>query len=589
MKRTSFISRLIFAALIAILPGCGEEGGVCQLEQRECSSVCVNLATDPNNCGLCSNACGTAMTCVVGECVPAAAICTLPEERCGESGCVNTQTSAAHCGTCDAACSANADCVTGECAEPLAVMQTSLNDRELDRDLFVLNDVTFQLTKINTATFFASRVIDHVVLPDGSLILVAAETEDVFELYHASPRGGALTKLNPTLVSGGDVLAGLAVSRDGSKVLYRADQDTDGVIDLYAVTLANPGASVKVNGALVTDGSVSRVFEVSADGSRAAYVADQDIDGLDEAFVVDLSTATPGASTKLNPPLVSSSIFELKLSSDGTKVVYRADHDVPGAPQLYVVDVASPGVANRIANPDGADYQADAYLITPDSLAVIYTGGTGFFQESLWRVPLVAPPLDSTLLVDGGEGFSGVRPDLAISDDSVRVYFRKRNEATNLDQVFRVNIAFPDVVTLLSSPDDSVVADTDDFVLSADEQSLVFRTGGDGGEGGNPSRPGTEEPDQNRTLSPALFHVDLTVMTPPTLLSPPPGKSEGIGSRYFATNDRRALYRADHDVPGHSDVYLATVAAPGVVTKVSPPLDRATDSTDVSILSGFRR
>ncbi|MDQ3796578.1 MAG: hypothetical protein M3294_03125 [Pseudomonadota bacterium] len=31
--------------------------------------MCVNVETDPNNCGACGNACGTAQVCQGGQCV----------------------------------------------------------------------------------------------------------------------------------------------------------------------------------------------------------------------------------------------------------------------------------------------------------------------------------------------------------------------------------------------------------------------------------------------------------------------------------------------------------------------------------------
>ena len=54
-------------------------------------------------------------------------------------------------------------------------------------------------------------------------------------------------KLNGELTSGGDVdYKGLQFSPDGSRVLYNADQDTDGVFELYSVSAAG-GEPVKLN------------------------------------------------------------------------------------------------------------------------------------------------------------------------------------------------------------------------------------------------------------------------------------------------------------------------------------------------------
>jgi len=51
-------------------------------------------------------------------------------------------------------------------------------------------------------------------------------------------RGGAApTKLNGTLVSGGDVSVNPRTSPDSSRVVYQADQDADEVFELYSNTL----------------------------------------------------------------------------------------------------------------------------------------------------------------------------------------------------------------------------------------------------------------------------------------------------------------------------------------------------------------
>ena len=56
-------------------------------------------------------------------------------------------------------------------------------------------------------------------------------------------------KLNDPLVPSGDVES-FDISPDGSRVVYRADQDADGVTELYSVPIAGSPVT-KLNGALV--------------------------------------------------------------------------------------------------------------------------------------------------------------------------------------------------------------------------------------------------------------------------------------------------------------------------------------------------
>lgn len=62
------------------------------------------------------------------------------------------------------------------------------------------------------------------------------ETAGVDELFIVPIGGGAVTKLNDPLVSGGDV-SSFQLSSGSRTVLYRADQDTDEVGELYSVSL----------------------------------------------------------------------------------------------------------------------------------------------------------------------------------------------------------------------------------------------------------------------------------------------------------------------------------------------------------------
>ncbi len=73
------------------------------------AGVCTNLGTDPNHCGSCYGACpGTA--CVHGACAP----CPSGTTSCG-NGCVDLQTSAVDCGVCGNVCPTGIACTNGIC------------------------------------------------------------------------------------------------------------------------------------------------------------------------------------------------------------------------------------------------------------------------------------------------------------------------------------------------------------------------------------------------------------------------------------------------------------------------------------------
>src|SRR5262249_43497356 len=95
--------------------------------------------------------------------------------------------------------------------------------------------------------------------PDGSRVMYIADqdTDEVLELYSVPSGGGAGLKLNGSLVLGGNVVSGSAkFNAAGNRVLYTADQNVNEVFELFSVP-ASGGAPTKLNGTLVSGGDVS--------------------------------------------------------------------------------------------------------------------------------------------------------------------------------------------------------------------------------------------------------------------------------------------------------------------------------------------
>jgi len=187
-------------------------------------------------------------------------------------------------------------------------------------DYRFLNRVPFatpgQSTKLNGSV--TDRFIDRFAIrPDSSGVVYEANTDsprnarDGTELYlvpFATP--GVSTKLNGLLVTGGSVQTlfaqSFAIAPDNSSIVYIADETTNGVIDLYRVPFSTPGVSTKLNGPLVAGGFVSPStgdFGITPDSSSVLYIASQTTAGVTELYRVPF--ATPGTSSKLNGPLVA--------------------------------------------------------------------------------------------------------------------------------------------------------------------------------------------------------------------------------------------------------------------------------------------
>src|SRR6185436_17938314 len=150
-------------------------------------------------------------------------------------------------------------------------------------------------------------VASFEVSPDGAQVVYVSDerADEVYELF-VSPADGSQPPLvlNAPLVSGGDVLpvAQSVISSDSSRVVFRADQDTNDVSELFSVPIDGSTVPTKLNGPLVPSGDIIS-FEVSPLADRVVYLADQATDEVLELFSAPIDGSS--APVRLNGALVA--------------------------------------------------------------------------------------------------------------------------------------------------------------------------------------------------------------------------------------------------------------------------------------------
>ncbi|HZY02093.1 MAG TPA: hypothetical protein VFF02_01235, partial [Anaeromyxobacteraceae bacterium] len=108
-SRTTWLAILAGAALAAAVgPGCGPEAPKCPAGQTSCGGVCVDTATDPNNCRFCGVKCPTG-----GSCVGSLCQCPAGQQPCG-GACITLDTNE-NCGACGHACEIPGSVPLGTC------------------------------------------------------------------------------------------------------------------------------------------------------------------------------------------------------------------------------------------------------------------------------------------------------------------------------------------------------------------------------------------------------------------------------------------------------------------------------------------
>lgn len=186
---------------------------------------------------------------------------------------------------------------------------------------------------------------DFLWAPNDSMLAYVADQEidETFELFITLLDGVITgTRVSTTLVSDGDVDTsnGFIWALASTQLIYRADQDSDEVFELYTSTTNGDSstAGVKISGDLVNGGSVDDDFTLSPFGTTVAYVADQESDEVFELYGTTLVDNT--SVLKLSADLdLTRTVFQHRWSVDGTRVFYIADQDIDGVNDAYTTTI----------------------------------------------------------------------------------------------------------------------------------------------------------------------------------------------------------------------------------------------------------
>jgi hypothetical protein len=131
----------------------------------------------------------------------------------------------------------------------------------------------------------------YATTPDGVnvVFVIRPDSGEAYEMFSIPIEGplGAEIKLNLPLASGGNVSTWITTSPNSQWLIYTAEIENAGTIDLYAVPVMGPAnESIKINPALVAGGNVSELANrISPGGNWIAYLADQETDGMQELYL----------------------------------------------------------------------------------------------------------------------------------------------------------------------------------------------------------------------------------------------------------------------------------------------------------------
>ncbi|MFN8442094.1 MAG: hypothetical protein U0175_15035 [Caldilineaceae bacterium] len=236
-------------------------------------------------------------------------------------------------------------------------------------------------------------------------------------------------KLTPDTVAGG--IGTHQISPDGSHVVYMADQDTFGVVELYSVPITG-GAAVKLNGALA-EGQDVYSFIFSPDGNYVVFDVHQN---ATDTFAIDSTPTIGGTPVRLTPdaPADSRIIFLANfnpISRDSQHVVYslqKKDTNLEYA--LYSVPIG--GGASVLLTPalvEGGTISG--FRLGPNAQRVVYaaTQENASITE-LYSVPIAGGAV-TKLSISLSNGESVVSGYFSVSSARV-IYFVDRSSGREI-------------------------------------------------------------------------------------------------------------------------------------------------------------
>lgn len=427
---------------------------------------------------------------------------------------------------------------------------------------------------VNAPMVTGGAVIDFVWAPDSSRLIYSADQEvnDRNELYYVDLSGAVPStpvKLNSSFIAAGDVSAGdFNFSPDGATVAYRADAAIDEMYELFVVDVAGavPGPAMQVNTALPTGADVDVRWVWSPDGTRIIYEAAQDVAAEIELFVVDISSGVPSAPLQVSGQMgtggnVGTTATDVALSADGAWVAYVADQDTNGVEEIYVVDIsgALPGPSIKVSGPAQSFTDNINLKWSPTATRLVYSSD----QEttSVYEVYLVdfaaGAPVPAVKIHPTFPSFGRLAAGaeaMVWSSDGSKVAYRADTTVDNAFEIEVIDLSGPTPAAPIDAVPPRVVnGTTDAFEFAPDGSAIAAR-------GENSVNNDLDEVFVTRFSGP-------NANVPVSITGVPPGVAGAVLDFAWLGDSRHVLVRGDLFVDGVNEVFLIDSTAP-----VFPPV-----------------
>jgi len=246
----------------------------------------------------------------------------------------------------------------------------------------------------------------------------------------------------------------------GSQILFEV-KDSAGRSRFRLAPTDGSGPAIDVVG-----GEVSGGFELTPDEQR--FVCSTDV-FTDERFVLVSRLLAGGTMTVLNGPLVAGGDVEaLRISLDGTRVVYRARETAGNG--FYGAPIAQAGASYALSS--GLAFEDD-FLLGPTHL--VFRATPSGSALSLYSSPIDGSSAPVRISHVSNPSFAELQDDYALASGGARVVFRIDRAVDGKLELFSAPVdgSTPPVQLSPAMPD---TADVAGWVVSPDGSRVAFRT-----------------------------------------------------------------------------------------------------------------
>jgi hypothetical protein len=267
---------------------------------------------------------------------------------------------------------------------------------------------------------------DFALSPDGRRAVYVADQEhdDVFELYSVSPTasGRRTVKINAPLTTGGTVRA-FRIDPSGTRVVYAADQQSPGRVELYSVALGGgPVVRISTAGAMLEGSLASAAFaQIDASGARVAFLQ-RDFAGRHALFSAPIDGSAP--PQQLTPLATATRPIrsDFRIDPNGTHVLFRVDQDQAGVVELWSTPLAGGGPPRKLNVPltqGGVDPGFEFSELVP---AVVFRAtDPADGRDGLWAAAVAG--FGSAVRLDAPRGTAGVLRGFALAPEGTHVVY----------------------------------------------------------------------------------------------------------------------------------------------------------------------